>query len=78
MFVIVVSSAKSDIESKEYVCLPKIDKIQTYSDKIRLSFDSIKALYRSKVELRKKEIEYESVFELTLEFKHKQVITIIP
>lgn len=46
MFVIVVSSAKSDIESKEYVCLPKIDKIQTYSDKIRLSFDSIKALYR--------------------------------
>lgn len=49
-----------------------------YSDKIRLSFDSIKALYRAKVELRKKEIEYESVFELTLEFKYKQVITIIP
>jgi hypothetical protein len=78
MFVIVTSSAKSNIGSKEYVCLSKINKIQTYSDKIRLSFDSIKALYRSKVELRKKEIEYESVFELTLEFKYKQVITIIP
>jgi hypothetical protein len=78
MFVIVASSAKSNIGSKEYVCLSKIDKIQTYSDKIRLSFDSIKALYMSKVELRKKEIEYESIFELTLEFKYKQVITIIP
>ena len=54
MFVIVISSAKSNIGSKEYVCLSKINKIQTYSDKIRLSFDSIKALYRSKVELRKK------------------------
>lgn len=28
MFVIVASSAKSDIESKECVCLTKVDKIE--------------------------------------------------
>lgn len=78
MFVIVSANEKSDIESKECVCLPKIDKIQTYSDKIRLSFDSIKALYSSEAELRRKEIEYESVSALTLEFKYKQVIAIMP
>lgn len=33
MFVIVASSAKSDIESKECVCLTKVDKIETYFDK---------------------------------------------
>lgn len=33
MFVIVASSAKSDIESKECVCLTKVDKIETYFNK---------------------------------------------
>lgn len=36
MFVIVASSAKSDIESKECVCLTKVDKIETYFDKQEL------------------------------------------
>lgn len=36
MFVIVASSAKSDIESKGCVCLTKVDKIETYFDKQEL------------------------------------------
>lgn len=36
MFVIVASSTKSDIESKECVCLAKVDKIETYFDKHEL------------------------------------------
>lgn len=41
MFVIVASSAKSDIESKECVCLTKVDKIETYFDKTRVTFASL-------------------------------------
>lgn len=36
MFVIVASSAKSDIESKECVCLAKVDKIKHTSIKHEL------------------------------------------
>lgn len=43
MFVIVASSAKSDIESKECVCLAKVDKIETYFDKTRITFTSLDA-----------------------------------
>lgn len=43
MFVIVASSAKSDIESKECVCLTKVDKIETYFNKTRVTFASLDA-----------------------------------
>lgn len=43
MFVIVASSAKSDIESKKCVCLTKVDKIETYFDKTRVTFASLDA-----------------------------------
>lgn len=36
MFVIVASNAKLDIESKECVCLAKVDKIETYFNKQEL------------------------------------------
>lgn len=50
MFVIVASSAKSDIESKECVCLTKVDKIETYFNKTRVTFASLDA---------KNDVEYE-------------------
>lgn len=51
MFVIVASSAKSDIESKEYVCLAKVDKIETYFDKTRVTFASLDAKNDAEYEL---------------------------
>jgi hypothetical protein len=51
MFVIVASSAKSDIESKECVCLTKVDKIETYFDKTRVTFASLDAKNDSEYEL---------------------------
>ena len=41
MFVIVASSAKSDIESKECVCLTKVDKIETFVYKSAPIIDSL-------------------------------------
>ena len=51
MFVIVASNAKSDIESKECVCLTKVDKIETYFDKTRVTFASLDAKNDSEYEL---------------------------
>lgn len=78
MFVIVASSAKSDIESKECVCLAKIDKIETYFDRTRLTFASLDAKNDAKYELEGAYVNYEFVAPLALEFKQTQVIAIIP
>lgn len=78
MFVIVASSAKSDIESKECVCLTKVDKIETYFDKTRVTFASLDAKKDAEYELEGADVNYEFVTLLTLEFKQTQVIAIMP
>ena len=78
MFVIVASSAKSDIESKECVCLTKVDKIETYFDKTRVKFESLDTKNDAEYELEGADVNYEFVTSLTLEFKQTQVIAIMP
>lgn len=78
MFVIVASSEKSDIESKECVCLTKVNKIETYFDKTRVTFASLYAKNDAEYELEEVDINYEFVNPLTLEFKQTQVIAIMP
>lgn len=78
MFVIVASSAKSDIESKECVCLTKVDKIETYFNKTRVTFASLDTKNDAEYELEGADVNYEFVTSLTLEFKQTQVITIMP
>ena len=78
MFVIVASSAKSDIESKECVCLTKVDKIETYSNKTRVTFASLDAKNDAEYELERADVNYEFVTSLTLEFKQTQIIAIMP
>lgn len=68
MFVIVASSAKSDIESKECVCLAKVDKIETYFDKTRVTFVSLEAKNDAEFKLEGF-VNYEFETSLTLEFK---------
>lgn len=77
MFVIVASSAKSDIESKECVCLTKVDKIETYFDKTRVTFTSLDAKNDAEYELEA-DVNYEFATSLALEFKQTQVIAIMP
>ena len=78
MFVIVTSSAKSDIESKECVCLTKVDKIETYFDKTRVTFASLEAKNDAEYELEGADVNYKFVTSLALEFKQTQVIAIMP
>lgn len=78
MFVIVASSAKSDIESKECVCLTKIDKIETYFDKTRVTFASLDVKNDAEYKLEGADVNYEFVTSLTLEFKQTQIIAIMP
>lgn len=78
MFVIVASNAKSDIESKECVCLAEVDKIETYFDKTRVTFASLNAKNDAEYELEGSDVNYEVVTSLTLEFKQTQVIAIMP
>lgn len=78
MFVIVASSAKSDIESKEYVCLTKVDKIETYFDKTRVTFALLDAKNDAEYELEGADVNYEFATSLALEFKQTQVIAIMP
>lgn len=78
MFVIIASSAKSDIESKECVCLTKVDKIETYFDKTRVTFALLDVKNDAEYELEGADINYEFVTSLTLEFKQTQIITIMP
>lgn len=78
MFVIVASSAKSDIESKECICLTKVDKIETYFDTTRIKFASLDAKKDAEYELEGADVNYEFVTSLTLEFKQTQIIAIMP
>lgn len=78
MFVIVASSAKLDIESKECVCLSEITKIESYFDKIRVSFGSVKTRNNVDVELVANAINFTSISSLAIEFEYKQVIAIMP
>lgn len=78
MFVIVASSAKSDIESKECVCLTKVDKIETYFNKTQVTFASLYAKNDAEYELKRADVNYEFVTSLTLEFKQIQIIAIVP
>lgn len=78
MFVIVASSAKSDIESKECVCLTKIDKIETYFDTTRVRFASLDAKNDAEYELEGANVNYEFVTSLTFEFNQTQIIAIMP
>lgn len=78
MFVIVASSVKSDIGSKGCVCLTKVDKIETYFDKTRVTFTSLDAKNDAKYELEGANVNYEFVTPLTLEFKQTQIIAIMP
>lgn len=78
MFVIVASSAKSDIELKECVCLTKVDKIETYFDKTRVTFASLDAKNDAEYELEEADVNYEFATSLALEFKQTQVIAIMP
>lgn len=78
MFVIVASSAKSDIESKECVCLTKVDKIEIYFDKTRVTFLSLDAKNDAEYKLEEANVNYEFATSLALEFKQTQVIAIMP
>lgn len=78
MFVIVASSVKSDIESKECVCLTKVDKIETYFNKTRVTFASLDSKNDAEYELEGADVNYEFVTSLTLEFKQTQIIAIMP
>lgn len=78
MFVIVASSEKSDIESKECVCLTKVEKIETYFDKTSVTFASLAAKNDAEYELKIADVNYEFVTSLMLEFKQTQIIAIMP
>lgn len=78
MFVIVASSAKSDIESKKCVYLTKVDKIETYFNKTRVTFASLYAKNDAEYELEGTDINYEFATSLALEFKQTQIIAIMP
>lgn len=78
MFVIVASSAKLDIGSKECVCLTKVNKIETYFDKTRVTFASLYAKNDAEYELEEADVNYEFATSLALEFKQTQVIAIMP
>lgn len=78
MFVIVSTNEKSDISATECVCLSGITKIESYFDKIRVSFCSMKTRNSVDVELVANAINFISISSLTIEFEYKQVIAIMP
>lgn len=78
MFVIVSANEKSDISATECVCLSGITKIESYFDKLRVSFDSVKRRNNVDVELVANAINFTSISSLTIEFEYKQVIAIMP
>lgn len=78
MFVIVSTNEKSDISATECVCLSGITKIESYFNKIRVSFCSMKTRNSVDVELVANVINFTSISSLTIEFEYKQVIAIMP
>lgn len=78
MFAIVSVNEKSCISSTECVCLSKITKIESYYDKVRITFDSVANRNNSDVKLVANAINFTSISSLTIEFEYKQVIAIMP
>lgn len=60
------------------VCLIKVDKIETYFDKTRVTFASLDAKNDAEYELEGTDVNYKFVTSLTLEFKQTQIIAIMP
>lgn len=78
MFIIVSANEKPDILATECVCLSGITKIESYFDKVRVSFDSVKRRNNLDVKLIANAINFTSISSLTIEFEYKQVIAIMP
>lgn len=78
MFVIVSANEKSYISLTECVCLSKITKIESYYDKVRITFDSVANCNNSNVELVANAINFASISALTIELEYKQLIALMP
>lgn len=78
MFAIVSANEKSCISLTECVCLSKITKIESYYDKVRITFDSVANRNNSNVELVANAINFASISALTIELEYKQLITLMP
>lgn len=78
MFAIVSANEKSCISLTECVCLSKITKIESYYDKVRITFDSVANRNNSNVELVANAINFASISALTIELEYKQLIAIMP
>lgn len=78
MFAIVSANEKSCISLTECVCLSKITKIESYYDKVRITFDSVANRNNSNVELVANAINFASISALTIELEYKQLIALIP
>lgn len=78
MFAIVSANEKSYISLTEYVCLSKITKIESYYDKVRITFDSVANRNNSNVELVANAINFASISALTIELEYKQLIALMP
>ena len=78
MFAIVSANEKSYISLTECVCLSKITKIESYYDKVRITFDSVANRNNSNVELVANAINFASISALTIEREYKQLIALMP
>lgn len=78
MFAIVSANEKSYISLTECVCLSKITKIESYYDKVRITFDSVANRNNSNVELVANAINFTSISALTIELEYKQLIALMP
>lgn len=78
MFAIVLANEKSCISLTECVCLSKITKIESYYDKVRITFDSVANRNNSNVELVANAINFASISALTIELEYKQLIALMP
>ena len=63
---------------RKFLCLTKVDKIEPYFDKTRVTFASLDAKNDAEYELEGADVNYEFVTSLTLEFKQTQIIAIMP
>lgn len=78
MFAIVSANEKSYISLTECVYLSKITKIESYYDKVRITFDSVANRNNSNVELVANAINFASISALTIELEYKQLIALMP
>lgn len=78
MFAIVSANEKSYISLTECVYLSKITKIESYYDKVRITFDLVANRNNSNVELVANAINFASISALTIELEYKQLIALMP